>query len=162
MRANHSAVVRLLDPDRLREVYQIREALEGLAAELACGSFTGEDFAEHLASAVGDPNDPTCRDAAEAFDQELHRLIAQRSGNGLLAREIDKFHILVQLMRMCCRATGALALAFRQHLEIIEAPRTRNAAALGELMIEHIRAVVTSRFARPSCPTPANEKPLAA
>ena len=44
MRANHSAVVRLLDPDRLREVYQTREALEGLAAEPACGSFTGEDF----------------------------------------------------------------------------------------------------------------------
>jgi DNA-binding GntR family transcriptional regulator len=142
-RANHSAQVRRLGPERLRETYQVREALEGMAAELACGSLTPEDFVrlDELVAAVADANDARSFDACHRLDVELHRLIARRSGNAMLAREIERFHDLVQLVRACvAEQPGAVALAFRQHRQIIQALRARRPAQARQAMVNHIRA----------------------
>lgn len=143
IRANRSAVVRQLGPEQLRHTYQIREALEGMAAELACGRLANSDL-EHLSQCsevVPDEDNAEYRDACHRLDVELHRLIAVRSGNPVLAREIEKFHDLVQLVRgRVASQEGALALALRQHREIIAALRSRKPAAARKAMIEHIRA----------------------
>ncbi len=140
---NRSAVVRKLLPEQLRHIYQLREALEGLAAERACGRLTPDDLArlDELARAI-DPNDcDRDRAACHRFDVELHRLIAERSGNPLLAREIGKYHDLVQLVReRVGNRDGGLALAFRQHVQIIEALREGDPAACHRAMVEHIRS----------------------
>ncbi len=143
IRANRSVVVRRLGAEQLRHIYQVREALEGLAAELACRRLTPADLAhlEQCSTAVSEEEDAGYRAACHRFDIELHRLLAARSGNPVLAREIEKFHDLVQLVRhRVASQPGALSLALRQHRQIIAALKSRKPAAARERMIEHIRS----------------------
>jgi DNA-binding GntR family transcriptional regulator len=141
LQANHSAVVRSLSAGQLRHVYQVREALEGMAAELACGHVRDDDFARltELAETV-DPRAPAPCESFHDFDRELHRIVAARSGNPLLAREINRLHDLVQLVRdRVGNRQGALMTAFDQHLAIIDALRRNDPTAARQAMVDHIR-----------------------
>lgn len=143
IRANRSAVVRELGAEQLRHVYQVREALEGLAAELACRRLTAADFdrLDDLVAAIPAPDSADYQDACHRLDVELHRLLALRSGNPVLAGEIEKFHDLVQLVRYrVASRDGALALALRQHRAIISALRAGKPAEARRAMIAHIRS----------------------
>ena len=86
--------------DELIHLHQVREALEGMAIELACGKLTDADFAslETLAEAAEDPTAPGYLKASDEFDVTLHGLIAERSGNPLLVREIRKLHEMTLLI----------------------------------------------------------------
>ncbi|MBY0525779.1 MAG: GntR family transcriptional regulator [Gemmataceae bacterium] len=140
---NRSAVVRRLGAEQLGHIYQVREALEGMATELACGHLTAADFTslDRLATAAEDAAQPNYRTACHRFDVELHRLVASRAGNPILAKEIEKFHDLVQLVReRTASYNEMLALAYRQHLEIIAALKAGDGAAARKAMIEHIRS----------------------
>jgi DNA-binding GntR family transcriptional regulator len=99
-RANHGCVVSQLGRDELIHIHQVREALEGLAAELACGKLTDADFVrlKALASAAQDPAAPEYFKACDEYDVGLHRLIADRSGNPILAREIRKLQDMTMLI----------------------------------------------------------------
>src|SRR4051812_30423949 len=44
-RPNHGAVVRRLGGEELAHIHEVREALEGMAAERACGRLDADDFA---------------------------------------------------------------------------------------------------------------------
>lgn len=139
---NRRAAVRQLPSDQLVHIYQLREALEGMAAELACGRLTSDDFSllDRLAAAVGNPALPRSKDSCHEFDAQLHRLIAARSGNPVLAREIGRYHDLVQLVReRVGDQRSALALAHRQHLEILAALKANDPVRSRQAMIEHIR-----------------------
>jgi DNA-binding GntR family transcriptional regulator len=142
LRANRSAIVPQLLPDHIRQIYQVREILEGKAAELACPAMTGADFQylETLAAAVQDPEDPACREAYHRFDLELHRLVALRSGNSVLAAEIEKYLALNRLVGRCVvDQPGAPRLAHEQHVAIIEALKTRKPVRARLAMVTHIR-----------------------
>ncbi len=141
--ANRSAIVRSLSVEQITHVYQIREALEGMAAELAAGQLLPDELSrlDKLAKAVGDARKRGYREACHKLDVELHRLIAARAGNPLLAREIERFHVLVQLMRdRIGDEEGALALAHQQHLAILSAIRTPYGVQARHAMVEHIRS----------------------
>src|SRR4051794_35387787 len=100
LRPNHGAVVRRLGRQELIHLHQIREALEGLAAELACGRLAEEDFdwLGELAEAARDVAGPDYFEAFDRFDVGLHNLVAERSDNPLLAREIAKLQGLTMLI----------------------------------------------------------------
>lgn len=143
IKPNRSAVVRTWDAEQLKNIYQIREALEGLAAELACGQLTGADFAEldRLATKVARAGVRARREHCHQFDVQLHRTIAERSGNAMLAREIGRLHDLVQLVRDRVGDQGdSLEQAHEQHLKIVEALRSGKPDAARAAMVEHIRA----------------------
>jgi DNA-binding GntR family transcriptional regulator len=143
IRANRSVVVRQLGPEELRHTYQVREALEGMAAELAAARMTADDLGDLLAASTDVPaeDDPGYCPACHRLDVELHRLVALRSGNPVLARQIEMFHDLVQLVRdRVASQPGALRLALQQHRGIIAALKARKPALARETMIEHIRA----------------------
>jgi DNA-binding GntR family transcriptional regulator len=99
-RPNHGAVVRRLGREELIHIYQVREALEGMAIQLACGKLTDADFArlDTLAEAARDPSAPHAFKACDDFDAGLHLLIADRTGNPILAREIRKLHDITRLI----------------------------------------------------------------
>jgi DNA-binding GntR family transcriptional regulator len=142
LQANRSAIVRSLTAEQIVHVYQVREALEGMAAELACPRLRAADFArlDKLAEAAGRARSPLDVAPFHRFDAELHRLIAERSGNPVLAREITRFHDLVQLVRdRVGNLDDCLLAAYDEHLAIIEALRSGNALAARQAMIEHIR-----------------------
>jgi DNA-binding GntR family transcriptional regulator len=153
-RANHTAVVRPLGAEELVHFHQVREALEGMAAELACGKLTAEDFAglDALAEAASDSERPGYLDAFNDFDRELHAIVAERSGNPVLAREIGKLHrltmivheqlepILIQGGRYGPKDQVRLRQAgFEQHCGIVALLRDGSAAACRQAMIDHIR-----------------------
>ena len=136
-------VVRTFGPAQVRQVFEVRAALEGMAAELACGRLTGDDFhrLEQLTADVPPRGAPHHQEACHRLDLELHGLVALRSGNPVLRREIERLTDLVQLVRFRVGdGHGALAAALRAHLRIIEALRERNAAAARLLMADHVRA----------------------
>jgi len=140
---NRSGIVRRFTAEQLRQIYQVREALEGMAAELAAGHLTPADFAqlEKMAAPMSDEGHPDYRATAHRLDAHIHRLIAARSGNPILAREIERLHDLVQLMReRVGTQMGALPLAHQQHMEIIAALRAGDAVRSREAMVQHIRS----------------------
>lgn len=153
-RANRTAVVRPLGGEELVHFHQVREALEGMAAELAFGKLKAEDFdrLDALAEAARDPRRPGYLEAVNDFDQELHAIVAARSGNPVLAREIGKLHQLTmmlheQLEPILIRGgfygpEDQLQLrraCFEQHCRIVELFRNGSAAACREAVIDHIR-----------------------
>jgi DNA-binding GntR family transcriptional regulator len=144
--ANKSAIVRSLSAEQITNVYQVREALEGMAAQLAAGRLSPDELArlDRLAQGVeaaGEERGESYREACHRLDVELHRLIAARSANPVLAREIERFHDLVQLMRdRIGGEEGALALAHRQHLAILAALAAGDGGLARARMVEHIRA----------------------
>jgi DNA-binding GntR family transcriptional regulator len=144
--AHHRATVNVLGSEALREVYQIREALEGMATERACGFITPSDFArlDELVAAIQKPGSPGKRESCARLDTELHRTIADRASNTLLAREIAKLKDLIQVVRARrSRKKGQVAAEFRQHVKIIEALRSCQPARARLAMIKHIRASST-------------------
>ncbi|MBS0208980.1 MAG: GntR family transcriptional regulator [Planctomycetes bacterium] len=139
LQTNHSAIVRSLNATQLTHVCQVREALEGMATELACRRMTDDDFAmlDDMAAACRERKTEA---AYHRFDRELHRTIAERTDNPLLARDIGRYHDLVQLMREKIGDLGnALLNAFEEHLQILQAIRAGDAAAARQAMVDHIR-----------------------
>lgn len=143
IKPNRSAIVRRLRAEDLRHIYQVREALEGLAAELAAGKLTAADLArlKALAAATRDSHDPDHIAACHTYDVELHRTIALRAENPVLAAEIRRFHHLVQLVRnRVGKHREGLALACREHHGIIATLKSGDAEASRKAMVAHIRS----------------------
>ena len=69
-RPNHGCVVSRLGRDQLVHLHQMREALEGMAAELACGKLSEGDFTllDTLAEAARDYTAPDYLKAFDKFD----------------------------------------------------------------------------------------------
>ena len=141
-RGGRRSVVRTFGPDQVRQVFEVRAALEAMAAELACGRLTPDDFdrLERLTADVPPRGAPHHQEACHRLDLELHALVALRCGNPVLRREVERLTDLVQLVRFRVGdGHGALAAALRAHLRIIEALREQNAPAARQRMAEHVR-----------------------
>ena len=137
-----NAVVRRFGPQQIRQVFQVREALEGLATELACGRLTTDDFGrlERLLADIPPRGATHHQEACHRLDLELHGLISLRCGNPLLRLEIERMHGLIQLIRFRVGdGHGALEAALKAHIRIIEALRDGDSANARRLMAEHIR-----------------------
>jgi DNA-binding GntR family transcriptional regulator len=143
-----SARVRSLNPEDLISIYQVRKALEGEAIRLACGRLTSEDFARLQTLAPRDSGNATPDFEAACFelDHELHRLIAQRSGNPILAQEIRKLHDLVQLIhKPVADRHNLLARELREHLEIIAQLEAGDRQGSHKVLLEHLRCATKSQ-----------------
>jgi len=137
-----NTVVRTFGTLQIRQVFQVREVLEGLATELACGRLTRDDFdrLEQLMADVPPRGAPHHQEACHRLDLELHALMALRCGNPILRRQIEAMNDLVQLVRFRVgEGHGALESALRAHIRIIEGLREGSATAARNRMIEHIR-----------------------
>jgi DNA-binding GntR family transcriptional regulator len=152
-RPNHTAVVRRLGREELIHIQQVRQVLEEASATLACGKLSPDDFAhlEGLASSAQDEDSPDQVAAQDELDDELHCLIATRTGNPILAREIRKFtYMMLIVYRQLERELGTedkdmvqakiRKEALREHIRIIAALKAGDPAASGRAMIDHVRA----------------------
>ncbi len=140
--AGRSAQVRSLSSDDLIHIYQVRKALEGEAVRLACGRLTAEDFVRLEALALNDCGEATPEYEAACFelDHELHRLIAERSGNPILAQEIRKLHDLVQLVhKPVADRHDLLARERREHLQIVERLQAGDRQGSHKALLAHLR-----------------------
>jgi DNA-binding GntR family transcriptional regulator len=149
---NRGATVRRVTPHEVREVCQVRRALECEATRAACGRI---DLAELHALAIelrrmtaAKPRSGTRFIAeARAVDSRLHDLIAESCGNALLAQEIARLKALFRAFRDVSWERDEarndfhrLAEEAHEHLAIVEALLAGDAKSAGRAMARHIRS----------------------
>jgi DNA-binding GntR family transcriptional regulator len=147
---NRGAVVRRISQKEVREVCQVRRALECEAARSACGRIDLAELhtlAEELRRlrAVQSPANGRFIEEARDVDNRLHDLIAESCGNSLLAKEIGRLKTLFRVFRdlaweheEACNDFHRLAEEAREHLAIVEALLAGDRKAAVHAMARHI------------------------
>jgi DNA-binding GntR family transcriptional regulator len=149
---NRGAVVRRITPKEVREVCQVRRALECEAARSACGRI--DLAALHALDAdlrrlmvAKAPAGGRFVEEARGVDNRLHDLIADSCGNAFLAQEISRLKTLFRVFRdvawehsQACNDYHRLAEEAREHLAIVEALLAGDPKAAAHAMARHIRS----------------------
>lgn len=149
---NRGAVVRRVSGAEVREVAQVRRALECEATRSACGRI---DLAQ-LHALAGDlrrmmrvKNGSAKKFIAEAraVDSRLHDLIAVSSGNSFLVAELSRLKMLFRAFRDVSwehdearNDYHRLAEEAHEHMAIIEALIANNPREASRAMARHIRS----------------------
>jgi DNA-binding GntR family transcriptional regulator len=149
---NRGAIVRRVTTSDVREVCQIRRALECEAVRSACGRIALADLHALAADlrrliAVRPPLHAEFIDEARGIDSRLHDLIAEACGNRLLANELGRFKTLFRAFRDVSWAHDEARHDFhrvaeeaREHLAIVEALLAGDAKQASRAMALHIRS----------------------
>ena len=132
--------------EQLMEIYQIREAMEGMAARLAAQNMSGEDLA-HLISllkrqqeAVTESEQLEQARLRHDSDLDFHFCIIQASGNERLIRMLcQDLYDLVRFYRFRLNPSYT-PKAMQEHELIVEALQRRDGEMAELLMRHHIRA----------------------
>lgn len=138
------ARVVLLNIDTMADLYQVREALEGMACRIAAESMSDEeikglfDLLDRHEEQINEVDGQQYSQNESNFD--FHYLIAQGSQNQLLIDLLSGE--LYHLLRLCRYRTSQLAerthLALKQHRQIVEAIEARDPDLAELLMRRHI------------------------
>jgi len=177
---NRGAIVRRVTPREIREIRQVRVALERAAVRLACGQIPRarlerlRDDSRALLELDWNWDDERSEGIlvrARALDSELHDLIAAGSGNAFLIHELERLNILFRAFRDAAwsrsqdrRDFHRLPAEASEHLAIIEALLAGDRRAAARAMTQHIVSGMTywGRAIPKEAPRPTNpikEKP---
>ena len=174
VKPNRGAVVRAPSARDLREAYEVRAELEGLAAELTATRIVDEQLArlheaqllfrksiEMLISRRRRRRDePTWDDDSDwvRANDLFHQVIQEASGNAQLLRTIADLHRSFPRALTWSALSESSALLeenVRQHDGILEAIEARDAGESRRRMVEHVRAageLIAHRFERAAEP----------
>jgi DNA-binding GntR family transcriptional regulator len=147
---NRGAVVRRVTPREVREICQVRRALECEAVRSACGRISPAEL-EALSAELGKlialkaPLRPRFVEEARGIDSRLHDLISGSCGNAFLAKELGRLKILFRGFRdVAWEHDGArndfrrIAEESHEHRAIVEALLAGDRRAASKLMSQHI------------------------
>jgi DNA-binding GntR family transcriptional regulator len=149
---NRGARVRRVTTHEVREVCQVRRALECEATRSACDRIDRAELhalAGALRRMIGrrKRSAPRFIEEARALDSWLHDLIAESCGNVFLAQEIARLKTLFRTFRdIAWRHDEAhndshrLAEEAREHLAIVEALLADDRKSASKAMARHIRS----------------------
>lgn len=132
--------------DQLMEIYQIREAMEGMAARLAAKNMTEQEL-QHLQellkrhqNAINEPEQSGNSSLKHDPDLDFHFCVIQGSKNERLVRMLcQDLYDLVRFYRFRLNP-GFTPKALREHELIVEAICRRDSEMAEVLMRHHIRA----------------------
>lgn len=139
-----SARVIALTPERIHQVFVIREAIEGMAAREAAARITGEEIAR-LQASLERQRAASSESGAYPFktlDTDYHGAIAQASRNEFLIKFLrEDYQALVEICRRRVRAdAGRSRQSLDEHRRIVEALAARDADLAEMLMRRHVAA----------------------
>lgn len=148
---NRGAVVRRVTAADVKEICQVRRALECEAARSACGRI---DLAvlHDLADAFRRGQTITRKtaafvDRARRLDSRLHDLIAESCGNRFLAQEIGRLKLLFRAFRdaswekrLADNDFHRFSEEAREHLAIVDGLIAGDAKQAAQAMARHIRS----------------------
>lgn len=149
---NRGAVVRRVGPREVREVCQVRRALECEAVRLACGRIDPAELAEltegfRRQRTLTIPERAGFVEQARALDNRLHDQIAGSCGNAFLANELSRLKILFRAFRDVSwehdgarNGFGRVIEEPHEHLAIVEALAAGDGRAAARAMSRHINA----------------------
>lgn len=136
------AVVRSLSKEEFLDLYQVREALERMAVQLAVPRLTDEEF-DGLTALNEEMATHASNNKVEAFfeaNRAFHARLLEASGNEKLQGLYQQ--LLDQLGRYRLRSLtlrGNLQRSVSEHKAILRAAKRRDAERAAQLMAEHIR-----------------------
>lgn len=135
-----------LDAEKMREVYQMREAMEGFATRLATQVMSKNEI-NNLYRLL-DQHETGINDTGgkvyfqEEGDPDFHYYIFSKCGNVQLVNYLE--NQLYQLLRMCRHRTSRLPYraekALSEHRSIVDAINNRDAEFAEMLMRRHIQS----------------------
>ncbi len=130
--------------DDVREIYLLREVLEGAACRLVVESFTDEDCRQLVALAQVGKREVKANMKSYSFvkDLDFHQRIIVGTGNrrlvGMLTGDL---HFTLRVLRSrASKMVARPAEAFDEHVAIARAIAARDAAGAEALMRAHVRA----------------------
>jgi DNA-binding GntR family transcriptional regulator len=134
-----------LSHDDIRQIFQIREALEGMACRLATEAMSMEEI-DGLYALLEQHRAQTELKRGRSYyqragDLDIHYRIAQGSRNPRLVELLcDELYYFVRIHRYrSSERSGRAARAFDEHRAILDAMRARDADRAETLMRTHIR-----------------------
>jgi DNA-binding GntR family transcriptional regulator len=132
--------VRRFQEPEVRDVYEMRAALECFSVRLACDRITPEEIEWLLAhQAAGEA--ALARQDMEAYrlyNQELHAAIMRAAKNSQLAPVIGQISLKTQMLSAKTIRLGRSSRAAQEHRRLIDLIADRETAAAQELMQHHI------------------------
>lgn len=150
---NCGGVVRAMTARDVREICQVRRALECEATRAACGKIDRgalRDLAERFRKISRTKRHG--RDFVEKsreLDSRLHDLIANQCGNRFLASELERLKLLFRAFRdaswderIAGRDYDRCTEEASEHLEIVEALLEEDSKRASRAMSSHIRSAV--------------------
>ena len=141
-KANVGARVVALSPEGLIQLYQVREALEGMAARLAARYMSDDEIADM--QALLDSHFDKVKDShsyyQEAGDVDFHyRIVTGSKNDHLISVLIDGLYHLVRMYRVQLGMAGPRgSTAFDEHRHIVNAIANRDEELAEMLMRRHI------------------------
>lgn len=149
-RHNAGARVCTPSPAELRELYELRECLEGMVCRLAAQAMSEADIAGVRALLAEQEASAALREGTAYIqgehDLDFHCRLAAGSGNTLLERQLGG--VLYDRLRVYRRQFGMVGPrarpALHEHRQIVDAIADRDAEMAEMLMRRHIRASLTN------------------
>ena len=143
------AFVRTLSHEEIRDLYEVREALEALAVRLAAprlGREELEDFEARFRE-LRARNPKATYTAVRPLGEEFHRYLLKRAENSALARILDDMREQVRpVWTLSIAAPRRVQALIREHLAIIDALAHADTRRAERLMAFHIRRVRDAIF----------------
>lgn len=152
LQPNRGAVVRKVSARDVREVCQVRKALECEATRSACGRIERSQL-EELSEDLKRLTSPTSRTGARFIararevDSRLHDLIAGSCGNAFLANELNRLKILFRAFRDVSWEHDSVRQDYHrlteeahEHLAIVDALLAEDRIESARAMSRHIQS----------------------
>lgn len=138
------AFVTKLDYEDIREIFQLREAIEGMAARLACGKVDIEklnDIESRCHTLLTEPEPERMVDHIRLND-ELHSYILDSCGNKRFKEMIDQFTTVLHIeMNITVHLKDIVEHSCEEHTKIIEALKNRDEDTAEKEMRLHVSEV---------------------
>ena len=141
---NQGARVRAVDDDFVRNIFEIREAIEPIFVRRCCQRATPQILdrlrAASTAFAEVAANRPTDFEALEAANREFHGVILEGDVNIPAIEAMERYAGIINATRAMLPVTlSRLRQRVNQHNEMIEAIAAGDADRGGRIAIQHVR-----------------------
>jgi len=139
------AVVRVLPPEEIEQVYQFRAVVESMAAELAAQRASDADI-EKLANLCQQMDRIAQRDIPDLLEiarlnKDFHLTLLAAAGNIFVRRVAENLGDLNFMIRAYSRfSRSSLMRSMSHHRELVQAIRARNPLWARSVMTAHIEA----------------------
>jgi len=128
--------------DEINDWLRVQGALEALAGELACEFATDKQLAriEHLNTSIKEARDSDGQLEAFRRDMAFHDAIVEASGNRALFESHATYNARLWRVRfLSSQRVESREGTRREHLEIVEALKARDAAAAQRALKQHLQ-----------------------
>ncbi len=134
---NKGVFIEQITPKDLKEIFEIREALEGIAARIAAIRRKDDGLRQIIASFEENVNGDF--ETKLKLGRDLHQFILESCGNTRIINSMEPLKIVtLRIWRTEVRMPDQVKTGFDEHMQILEALKNKNGDLAERRMREHI------------------------